>query len=194
MHRNDRIIVFLGVIIAIIALVGAGVGGSPKMEEDTEPEINYHDLPIKSSAMKHITGEVLNEYSGTLVEINDINESYVTKVYFELHWEDEANIRDPGVGKIENQPDYFNFTVITPWQAEILSDTVASEDGAGVIMMEIPVPEDGEVRGKWSIFIYCGECGDQVVIGPLGRELFTYEEDTGNGWELSYKFDFHTQY
>ncbi|WP_455392529.1 hypothetical protein [[Eubacterium] cellulosolvens] len=194
MHRNDRIMILLGIILVIVALVGAAVGGSPKISEDgTEPEVDYHDWPTKRSSVQHITGEVLSENSYTTITISNINESYITHVYFELHWEDEDNLKDAGYYKVENQPDYFNFTVLTPWGDQIDSDTGASSHGgAGVILEDTPVPDDESSRGDWVVTIYCGDCGDQVAVGPVVGEGPVVEEDTGNGWELSYYYDFHS--
>jgi hypothetical protein len=194
MHKNDRIIIFLGVILVIIALVGAAVGGSPKITEDgVKPEEDYHTWPTKRSSIQHIIGEVLAENSYTTITISNINESYLTQVFFELHWEDEDNLKDAGVYKVQNKPDYFNFTVVTPWEEEFNSETAASSyGGAGVILLDVPVPDDESSLGDWRITIYCGDCGDQVIVGVIGGEGPVAEEDTGNGWELSYYYEFHS--
>lgn len=194
MHRNDRIIIYLGLVLVVIALVGAAVGGSPKgIEEGFEPELDIHDWPIRTSSIRHITGEVLAENSNVTITISDINESYITEVFFELHWEDEDNIKDAGFYKVENQPDYFNFTVVSPSDQMYFSDTEAStHGGSGIIEMNIPMPEDEEVLGDWTVIIYCGECGNQVVVGEIIGEGPTVEEDTGNGWALTYYYLFRT--
>ena len=194
MHRNDRIIIYLGLVLVVIAVFGAAVSGSPKApEEDVEPELDITDWPIVTSSVRHITGEVLAENSYETITISDINESYMTEVFFELHWEDEDNIKDAGYYKVENQPDYFNFTVVSPWDQAYLSETGAStHGGSGIIEMNIPVPEDDEVLGDWTVTIHCGDCGDQVVVGEIIGEGPTVEEDTGNGWALTYYYTFRT--
>lgn len=194
MHKNDRIIIFLGVILVIVALVGAAVGGSPKDTEDgSVPEEDYHNWPIRRSSVQHIIGEVLAENSDTTITITNINESYLTHVYFELHWEDEDNLKDAGYYKVENQPDEFNFTIITPWGDMIQSDTgLSSYGGAGVIMKDTPVPDDETARGNWEVTISCGNCGDQVAVGPVVGEGPVVEEDNGNGWDLLYYYEFHS--
>jgi hypothetical protein len=194
MLRNDRIIISLGIVIVIIALVGAAVGGAPKaFEEDEEPPEDPHSWPIRPSSTKHITGEVLEENSNTTITIKDINESYVTEVFFELHWEDEDNLKDAGVYKVQNQPDEFKFTVVSPWDEMFFSEIGASDyGGSGIIEMNIFVPEDYAAIGDWRITIYCGDCGDQVLVGEIIGEGPTVEEDTGNGWELTYYYQFHT--
>ena len=193
MHRNDRIMLFLGIILVIIALAGAAVSGVPKLDSDGGDDgMDYHDWPIRSISPKKIIGERLNENSDITLNITDINETYLVNVYFELHWEDEDNVKDAGVYKVKNKPDYFNYTVISPWMQVYISDTIPSSDGTGVIHMDIPVPEDEGIIGEWLVTIHCGDCGDQVLYGEVAGELLTVEEDTGNNWELTYYYEFHT--
>jgi hypothetical protein len=195
MHKNDRIIILLGLFITVIAITGAAVFGESKlMEAEDEGILDYHLWPITTSVGKTITGERINENSDELITINDINETHVTAVHFELHWEDEDNLKDAGVYKVNNKPDYFNFTIITPWEETIDSDTAASSyGGAGQLLVDVSVPDEpGATTGDWRITIHCGDCGDQVLIGPSGEERATVEEDTGNNWLLLYYFEFHT--
>jgi len=195
MHKNDRIIILLGLFIVVIALTGAAVFGESKvMEDDDDSILDYHLWPVNTGAIKSITGERINENSDIMITINDINETYVTEVHFELHWEDEANQKDAGVLKVQNKPDYFNFTIVTPWEETIDSDTGASSyGGAGQLLVDIIVPDEPEAAmGDWRVNIHCGDCGDQVLIGLSGEELATVEEDTGNNWLLLYYFEFHT--
>ena len=190
MHKNDRLIIFIGIILVVIALVGAVVSGSPKEPGgDEPPEQNYQNWPVERSSLKHITGEVLQENTNTMITINDINESHMITVYFELHWEDEANSKDTGLIKVVNEPDYFHFEVFTPWEEQFVSDMMGSIDGSGQILMDIPVPDTDQTRGEWQVTIYCHDCGDQVSTGPLGTSV---EADTGNGWELTYYYSFYT--
>jgi len=190
MHRNDRIIIYLGLVLVVIALVGAAVGGSPKgMEEDFEPELDITDWPIVRSQIGRIVGEELQENTNTTIMINNINESYLITVYFELHWEDEANSKEAGLLKIINEPDYFHFEVFTPWEELFISEMIGSSDGTGQILMDVPVPDDEDTLGEWQVTIYCHDCGDQASTGPLGT---TVEEDTGNGWALTYYYSFYS--
>ena len=195
MHKNDRIIILLGIFIVVIALTGAAVFGESKlMDEGDEPMLDYHLWDVSTNAVKTITGERINENSDVSIIINDINESYVTDVHFELRWEDEANTKDAGALKVQNKPDYFNFTIVTPWEETIDSDTAASSyGGAGQLLVDVSVPDEaGAATGDWRVTIHCGDCGDQVLIGPSGEERATVEEDTGNNWLLLYYFEFHT--
>lgn len=194
MIKNDKNIILIGVFIVIIALAGAGISGAPKISEvDDDTTDDYQNWPLKRSSMYHVSGDALNEDSFTTVTINNINDSYITRVFFELHWEDEANIKDAGGLKIVNQPDYFNFSVLTPWGQNNNSETFGSEyGGAGQILMDIDVPEIDAARGDWRVTIYLGDCGDQVVVGPGGTVLNTYEADNSNNWALSYYYEFHS--
>jgi hypothetical protein len=195
MIKNDKNIILLGIFIVIIALAGAGISGTPKISEDGTDDIvdDYTKWPLKRSSMYHVSGEPLNENSFTTLTITNINDTYITRVFFELHWEDEDNIKDAGISKIVNEPDYFNFSVLTPWEQFNNSDTLGSEyGGSGLILLDIDIPEIDAARGDWVVTVYCGDCGDQVVVGPGGTVLSTYETDDSNNWELSYYYEFHT--
>ncbi len=189
MRRNDRIMIILGIVIVIIALVGAAVGGSPKItEEDEESAVDFRNWPIRTSPIRHISGSS-QENSDEVIVIN-VTDKYVVRVVVELNWLDEA----PERNNLENQPDSFNFTVFTPWEETISSDDVFNPIGnAGQITETIVTPEEGiedAAIGEWTISIHCGNCGDQVpTINIIGlREV----EDTGNDWVLDYYYEFHT--
>ena len=47
--------------------------------------------------------------------------------------------------------------------------------------------------GNWSVMIHCGDCGNQVLIGPSGDERATVEEDNGNTWVLIYYYEYHSE-
>lgn len=192
MHKNDRIIVMLGLIVIIVALIGAAVGGGPEQEEDIgEDKLKILDLPIKNSPVKTQRGTLTENSDETL--ILSVNESYVTKVVIELNWLDEAPATGPG--SYENQPDSFNFTVYTPWNEIFESDTVQNPIGqAGLIREEIIVPEDGikssAAFGEWRVVIFCQNCGNQVPLVSIIdlREI----EDDSNDWALTFQYWFHT--
>ncbi len=190
MHRNDRLMIMLGLAVTIVALIGAAVGGRPKLEDFSENQkVDFTDWPIRDSGVKHTTSTLTENSDETIIVL--INESYVTKVLIELNWLDEA----PTTMRHENQPDTFNFTVYTPWEAVVSSDDVENTIGqAGQIQEEITTPEDGikinAAKGEWRINIHCGNCGDQILKRP-GLGLFNIE-DTGNAWELSYTYWFHS--
>ena len=191
MHRNDRMMVMLGIMVVIVALIGAAVGGKPAIDESTEDEeIPFSEWPIKDGPVKHISGH-LNENTDESRSIF-INYSYIIEVTIKLNWLDEAPATGPG--RYENQPDSFNFTVSTPWGAFISSDAVYNSIGqAGLIEERILVPQEGietsAAQGEWIINIYCLECGDQepqISILNL-RDI----ADNGNAWALEYQFKFH---
>ncbi len=190
MHKNDRIIVLLGIVIIVIALVGAAVGGKPKSEETGSDEKfnDYRSWPIKESSAKHTSGSSQENSDETLVF--NITDNYVTQLIIELNWLDETS----DSRNYENQPDSFNFTVFTAWDEVISSDDVFNPVGeAGLITETITIPEEGikdAAIGEWTISIHCGNCGDQVpIVSLLGlREI----EDTGNDWILNYHYEFHS--
>ena len=194
MLKNDRIILFLGIIIVIIALAGAAISGGALHEERSKDDaLDYHNWPVRRISTRKIIGERLNENSEITLNITDINETYVINVYFELHWEDEDNLKDAGVYKVKNKPDYFDYTVISPWKKVFKSETTpSSAGGSGVIHMDISIPENETAAGEWLVTIHLGDCGDQVMYGEVVGELATIEEDTGNNWALTYYYEFHT--
>ena len=47
MHKNDRLIIFIGIFVVLVALIGAAIGGRPKVEElvsDEEDDISTWTL------------------------------------------------------------------------------------------------------------------------------------------------------
>ncbi len=190
MHRNDRIIVSLGIIMLLVALIGAALGGSPKITEDVENGVeDFRDWPLQTISEGSRRGSSTEQ--SDQIEIFNITESYVTQVTIELRWLDEA----PDYSNFENQPDEFNFTVYTPWDAEIGSIGDFNAIGAaGQIIEIIKVPEEGieqsSALGEWKINIHCGNCGDQTLSRPNAGVLII--EDNGNDWTLTFKYEFHT--
>lgn len=188
MLRNDRLIIFIGIIVIAIALVGAAFGGSPKIDEDHDDDVvDYWDWPIKESAKSHIsrTSSENTEYPLTF----NISDMYVTQITFELHWLDE----DPDTMFYENQPDTFRFMVNTPWGDNISSLEVANEIGSpGLIIETIEVPEEGikdGATGQWEVIIFCGNCGDQIFERGLG--IYSID-DTGNAWTLTHYYELYS--
>ena len=194
MHRNDRIIIIIGLFVVLIALVGAAFGGAPKIEEVIEEELgDFRDWPVRTSPKFNEKGySTENSIDDEVVVIN-ITESYVTEVYIELLWDDE----DPDYMNYENQPDMFNFTVYPPWDTEtgIASiDKYNEADGSGQIIEIIQISEErveqSAAIGEWTIKVHCSDCGDQVPV--LDITGLRRVEDTGNAWTLNYDYSFHT--
>jgi hypothetical protein len=184
--------IIIGMAVVFIALIGAVVGGGPKLE-DAEEVVPVDPLswPIRESGVTHING-YLNENSDETQEF-EINDTYVTEATFELNWLDEAP--ETGPGRYQNQPDTFNFTVKTPWGALISSDEQPNNIGqAGQITEKVSVPEKGiktsAAMGTWEITIYCINSGDQTPrISIIGiRDI----QDPGNAWEMNLVYKFHT--
>lgn len=182
----------LGFFVLLVALIGAAIGGSPKIvDHDDDDMVDFRDWPIRSSPNKHLNGH-LEENSGEDIFIN-ITEKYVTKITIELNWLDEAD--KTGLGDFQNKPDSFNFTVYTPWGLVVSSDDILNPPGgAGLIVEEVMIPEEvmdtNIATGEWRINVHCGNCGDQEPrVSIIGIRV---DEDTGNDWALSYQFDFHT--
>ena len=191
MHRNDRLIILLGLIVVVIALVGAAIGGQPKAPEESPDEvIDYTQWPVVHSPQKTLKGNSI-ENTDEMVSFN-VSDEYVISVSLELNWKDESNAQ--GLGLYQNQPDSFNFTVYTPWGDVIESDTVLNEvNSGGVIEEVITVPTEGikdGAMGKWEVNIHCGNCGDQEPTVSVGN--FRDIEDTGNAWVLIYIYEFHS--
>lgn len=192
MQKNDRTIVFLGIIIVLIALVGAAVGGQPKIPDyDGDDTEEYKNWPIRKSPIAHKKG-TSNENSDEMINFT-VTESYVTRVVIILRWLDEADIINQR-GRHENQPDTFNFTVFSPYGATISSLVVFNpREEAGIIEEIVILPEEGvknsDALGIWDINIHCGNCGDQVP--PLSVTNLRTEEDTKNDWAMTFEYEFH---
>ena len=60
----------LGFFVVLVALIGAAVGGSPKIVDDDDDKIvDFREWPIKSSPNKHMNGH-LEENTGEDIFIN----------------------------------------------------------------------------------------------------------------------------
>ena len=191
MHRNDRLIILLGLFVTIIALVGAAIGGRPKVPEgESEEVVDYTDLPIVHSPQKTLKGNS-QEFTDQMVNFN-VSDEYVISVNLELHWKDESNAQ--GLGRYQNQPDGFNFTVYTPWGEVIESESRLNEINIGGVIEEtIMIPTEGikdTAMGKWDVNIHCDNCGDQEpTVNVVGARDIA---DTGNAWVLIYIYEFHS--
>jgi len=196
MNRGQLIelIIICSIIITILSLSGCIEDSNDNDNNDQNLEEDWRYWPIIKSSVNQTIGEVLAENSITTITIYNINESYLTQVFFELHWNDEDNLKDNGTYKVQNQPDYFNFTVNSPWGERYYSETLGnSHNGSGIIFLNISVPSTYEGDGSFLVNIYCGDCGDQVAVGPGVSEGPVVEEDAGNGWELLYYYKYHSK-
>lgn len=183
-------------VLLILLLVGwwAGV-----YEEETEASfssiggVNY-ELANETWSASDYTAE------GEETEVDDEFDGRVKTARFELTWTDddttEGNIGGTGV---QNQPDTFRLTIITPngteYSEEAASD-VNSENG--IITIEVLAGmtelEKGNDRiedfeaGDWEITVECVEAGDSR--DNLGVIVFA---DDGNQWSLAVEYGYYKE-
>jgi len=132
---------------------------------------------------------------GSETEVDDQFEARVERASFVLTWTDddttEGNIGGTGV---QNQPDTFRLTVVSPngteYQEEAAND-VSTEDGEIIIDVFLGLTErereenwvENFEKGGWNITVECVEAGDSR--DNLG--LYNFQDD-GNDWTLSVSY------
>jgi hypothetical protein len=181
-----ELVIICLIIILILSISGCIVireEGSEYSEED------WRNWPIIKSSEEFESG-YSSENSDEIVRF-DITEYYVTKVIFELTWEDEPSQYLNGT----NEPDEFNITVFTPWHESFNSGIIhnsINEEGQIIVTIEIQDDDidNSSAYGEWTVNIHCGECGDDSSLIPSLGERKT--KDAGNSWELSYYYEYHS--
>jgi hypothetical protein len=191
MYGKDVMVIFLGVIITLVALVGAFEGGIPKGMEDDNGNgkevwrvVEFRENPIQGHSTE-------NSQS---VEIITIDEAIttLTEIRFTLTWKDEPDETiTPGPLQpvtLTNQPDQFALDVETPWGYSNMTDYETNQhDKEGLVSLVLTL--DGKTGGPEQnvieVAILCGECGDQV--GPAG--IYS-QSDGGNSWLLTVEYEY----
>lgn len=191
MYGKDVMVIFLGVIITLVALVGAFAGGIPKgMEDDNGNGKEIWRLEgVRNNPIQGHSTE--NSQSVEMVTIDEAIKT-LTEIRFTLTWDDEDDITiSPGPFQtitLTNQPDQFALEVVTPLGGSNMTDYEFNQyDKEGLVSIVINL--DGQTGGPdqndWEAVILCGECGDQV--GPAGGYS---QADGGNSWKLVVEYEF----
>jgi hypothetical protein len=194
MYGKDFMVIFIGVIVTLVALVGAFAGGVPKGmdDDDGEDEDIWREVPQSQNPIHGHSTE--NSYSIEMITINEAVTT-LTEIRFTLTWNDEPDETvSPGpleTVTLTNQPDQFALEVITPTGDTNTTDYVANQyDKEGLVSIVLDL--DGTIGGPdenvWEVAILCGNCGDQV--GPLGLYRVA---DGGNSWLLKVEYVYLTK-
>jgi hypothetical protein len=189
MYGKDVMVIFLGVIITLVAVVGAFAGGIPKGTEDDNgngKEV-WRTEEIRNNPIQGHSTE--NSQSVEMITINEAIKT-LTEIRFTLTWKDEP---DETYGPLENlkltnQPDQFALEVVTPKGDSNMTDYESNQydkDGLVSIVLRLDGQTGGPDENVWEAVILCGECGDQV--GPAGGYS---EADGGNSWTLVVEYEF----
>lgn len=183
-----------GVSLAVMLLlltIGWGLGAFDVESEGLyrNPDDPNFDLVNGSWSADDYTDE------GQSTDVESHFSQRVNETTFTLRWTDddttEGNVGGMGV---QNQPDKFNLTVISPngteYSDEAESD-ISSEDGEITIHIEIGLSmeeaEDEQIddfeAGDWVITVECVEAGDSETT--TGQ---TMAQDGGNEWTLDVSY------
>ena len=187
----------MGALIVLILLLMGWWAGI--YEEETEASyssiggVNYEIVNATWSA-----GDYTAE--GEETEVDEEFEGRVKTARFDLTWTDddttEGNVG--GIG-VQNQPDTFRLTIITPngteYSDEAASD-VNSENGlitieviAGMTELEKGNDRIGDFEvGDWEVTVECVEAGDSR--DNLG--VMVYQDD-GNEWSLFVEYGYYKE-
>ncbi len=195
MYGKDVMVIFVGLIVVVIAVVGAFAEGMPK-GIDIDGNGDIRGWPVVSNPPIEISGHS-SENSRTVVEV-EIGEEYTTifEITFELTWKDE-NDESPGEAGVityTNEPDQFALEVISPWWEESnISEFEENEHGKkGMVSVKISNPGEPTsfIPKDWEIVVLCGVCGEQVGSGPFGLIEGEIVPDGGNSWDLVVEYKY----
>ena len=189
MYGKDVMVIFVGVIITLVAVVGAFAGGVPKGagDEDGNGEEIWREIPVRENPIQGHSTE-----NSRSVEMITIDEDIKTlaEVQFTLTWNDEDDETvSPGPFQtitLTNQPDQFALEVVTPMGDSNETEYQANQhdkEGMVSIVLKLDGKTGGPGQNVWEVTILCGTCGDQV--GPAG----VYSRaDGGNSWLLTVEY------
>jgi len=189
---KEKALATLFVLILLIVGWKAGV-----FEE--EIEASYSGVAEPNYIISNSNWSAQGETSeGDVSEVEHQFKGRVWNATFVLEWTDddttEGNIGGTGV---QNQPDKFRLTVVTPngteYSKEAENDVVSEK---GVIRIEVvcnltekeekeKTIEDFEA-GNWTIKVECVEAGDST--DNFGNTWF---QDDGNSWSLSVEYSYY---
>jgi hypothetical protein len=192
MNRGQLIelIIVCSMLITILSVSGCIENGNDNDNNDQDLEEEWREWPIVQSGIDQTSG-YSSENTDEVIGVS-ITNYYVTNVTIVLKWKDEPSTYINGT----NEPDYFNFSVFTPWDEVFFSDIIGNPiDGEGQINLTINaldkyimnIPENGE----WLVKIHCGECGDDYSQPNLFG-MVRSTTDIGNVWEWSYYYEYHS--
>ena len=187
MYGKDVMVIFLGVIITLVAVVGAFAGGIPGDDDGGGGDDEWRLEEVGNNPIQGHSTE--NSQSVEMITIKETITT-LTEIRFTLTWgdEDDETAGELELVKLTNQPDQFALEVVTPWGDSNMTDYEYNQyDKEGLVSIILTL--DGQTGGPdenvWEVVILCGECGDQV-----GRAGVYSEADGGNGWELVVEYDF----
>jgi len=175
MTPNDRRLMNLGLLISVIAILGAAVAGSDASEEGVGEGENGEVEPVDWTTSE--SGDLNEGQTDEYAFAPDDRDAVVLETEFVLTWQDEDDLG--GVGVFQNEGDEFNLTVTTP-AGRCYSETVRNEHGQqGEIVICIGPEQDLEWQGAWTVTVTLEDAGDQQpLIGPsISDNSNTYELD-----------------
>lgn len=188
-NKNPTMMMILSSIIIVLLLcipvVNILIIDFNKKEKKIED--NWRDWPLDSN--QGYEQGYIDEFNSINISI-EISEKYVTEITFQLSWLDEH----PESPRYINEPDCFEYSVISPWSETFYSELSCGYERVGEIILNIEISDDHveeDATGQWIVTIKCGECGDQSHM--IGIAAFRQIPDTGNDWSLSYEFLFHSK-
>lgn len=182
MDRNDKFMFNLGVIIIIIALFGAFLGGANEEERSSTnvKEINWEELEEFRDRKE---GD-LNE--GESDEFTYDTGAYVVSALFVLKWRDERDTSVQFGGQsvgLHNDPDRFRLTVMDPdgtVHEKEGENEYDPDGGGGVLIINVTAEEGGDYHGPWKVTVRLVKAGDQKPMG----EGVGFQRDDGNSYTL----------
>ena len=168
----------IGLVIAVISVLGAAVAGC-ELEESGDEGGGGNDRPKPEGLNDTQSNPALNE--GETDEYNYLpgndTGATVTYVLVRLNWSDE----DPFLPLWTNDPDTFNLSVIAPDGQTHSEEAANGADGNGEIVIDL----SGEWRDSWKISVTMVEAGNQMSPIP-GISL----ADNGNGYQVDVFFKY----
>ena len=190
MIGKDILVVSIGILITLVAVIGAFVGGEPKGtgEDGGLPPIEeWRIVPAEIKSVEDTTPENGN----TRVEIVvPPSTPYIIYIIFTLSWQDEADVDS----RHTNEPDSFSLKIEPPNGSVLESDIAANDQTkAGAVSLTfVGQPETDPpnlLTGKYKVDVQCHNCGDQVLWRPsIGAQDIP---DGGNDWRLDIGYQYH---
>ncbi len=175
MNSADRQVFNLGILISIIAVLGAAVAGG-------ELDLSESDGGGANGEGEDTTYETStsgNLQEGDSVEI-PVDPDGMTALMgtFILTWEDEADLP-----LHENEPDRFSLKVEAPDGETVDEDS----DDDGHIAIEIDFVDEKGYKGEWLVTITLVNAGDQTWLGIGPNPLIG--DDDSNDYSLDVEIE-----
>ena len=205
--KNDSVMLTLGVVILLIALMGSAMF---EADEASGGSSIFNVFYTENSQGIFGTTGHTNEGEDDTIPVDIADPVNIVTLEFILTWTDddttEANVGGLGV---QNQPDTFRLTVVTPEgieHSEEAASDVSTEDGLILINFtfqsfpedDLGVPSQSNVTleqelttthglGNWTVTVTCEEAGDSETT--TGQ---TVAQDGGNDWDLDVVATYYT--